>query len=86
MARNVLGLGMSVGIQSLAPAAQGGIATQFDVSLLQGDADLMQRQIAEQRAAQEAIQTTPDEPGAPYSDADVGGVSVGGSNKSPEPA
>lgn len=52
MARNVLG--MSVAIQSLAPASTQ-IATQLEVNLLQGDADLVQRQLAEQQAAQEAL-------------------------------
>jgi Predicted metal binding domain len=53
MARNVLG--MSVAIQSLAPASGGSIANQLDINLLQGDADLVQRQLAEQQAAQEAL-------------------------------
>ena len=81
MARNVLGLGMSVAIQSLAPVAQGGITTQFEVGLIQGDPDLLQRQIAEQAAAQKAIQATPDESGTPGSNGNDG-VSLGGSDKS----
>ena len=54
MARNVLG--MSVAIQSLAPANETSIANQLDINLLQGDADLVQRQLAQQQAAQEAAQ------------------------------
>jgi len=57
MARNVLG--MSVAIQSLAPANDTSIANQLDINLLQGDADLVQRQLAQQQAAQEAIERPP---------------------------
>lgn len=53
MARNVLG--MSVAIQSTAPASNA-ITTQLEVTLLQGDADLAQRQLAEQQAAAVAAQ------------------------------
>lgn len=54
MSRNVLG--MSVAIQSLAPANDTGIANQLDINLLQGDPDLVQRQIVQEQAAQVAIQ------------------------------
>jgi hypothetical protein len=57
MARNVLG--MSIAVQSLAPAGSQ-IPTQLEVALLQGDADLMQRQIAEQQAAAQAAQAAQD--------------------------
>ncbi len=53
MARNVLG--MSVAIHSLAGSAGVAITNQLDINLLQGDADLVQRQLAEQQAAQEAF-------------------------------
>lgn len=53
MSRNVLG--MSVAIQSLAPGSSAGIVNQLDMNLLQGDADLTQRQMA----AQGAEPTTP---------------------------
>jgi hypothetical protein len=58
MARNVLG--MSVAIQSLGPAGGAGIANQLDISLLQGDADLVQRQFAEQQAVLPAAPARPD--------------------------
>lgn len=61
MARNVLG--MSVAIQSLAPANETGIANQLDINLLQGDADLVQRQLAHQQAAQESAQRAQDQLG-----------------------
>lgn len=51
MARNVLG--MSIAIQSLAPASDQ-VATQLEVNLLQGDADLVARQLEEQQAAEQA--------------------------------
>ena len=54
MSRNVLG--MSVAIQSLAPANETGIANQLDINLLQGDADLAQRQIVQEQLVPEAIQ------------------------------
>ncbi|MBS2937075.1 hypothetical protein KDN32_04880 [Nocardioides sp. J2M5] len=53
MSRNVLG--MSVAIQSLAPGSSAGIANQLDMNLLQGDADLAQRQLAAQEAQEAAV-------------------------------
>jgi len=71
MARNVLG--MSVAIQSLA-SVSGNIANQLDITLLQGDADLVQRQLAEQHAAQEAAaaqaRAVPDQPQTAMQDTD----------------
>lgn len=63
MSRNVLG--MSVAIQSLAPGSSAGIANQLDMTLLQGDVDLAQLQMAASGAeptTRPAVEGEDDEP------------------------
>lgn len=92
MARNVLG--MSVAIQSLAPASGASIANQLDINLLQGDADLVQRQLAEQQVAQEALaqaaaaaqqaQPASQDPGVPHGASSPSGPDAAAADPQPE--
>lgn len=75
MARNVLG--MSVAIHSLATADPGSIANQLDINLLQGDADLVQRQLVERQAAAAGPPSVPQQ---------VDPVPVGPASVAPEPS
>jgi len=56
MARNVIGFGIGIKLQQVSAAGAINMPLQLDVQLLQGDPDLLHRELAQQAAQQAAIQ------------------------------